>query len=771
MGEFRTKLDTSNNRQIKQREGTSTLYSGSTTFGLPFSALTSGPADTSVTDILTGITSTFSGNTGTTVWTFGDARMSIAESALDPITPLNSGTTQFTDDVFVAATSTVIDGNTVNLTYTGVAFNIQVTGMTSLGGGAYSGSAITNNIEIADALNGLEILSAETLDYTGRTIWIDSPEIIRTKKLIVTDGATSGYVLKSDAEGMATWQPDATGATVTTPWSAGTGTNSANLDGSDNTVSGDYAIGIGTGNTVSGKNSMAIGRSNNVIGDNSLAVGKLNTINSAVGGLPSFDADGPWGIAIGINNTVSNAVAFAGGYASQATQAGCFAWGDTTTASAQDAFAVNDRTVASGYRSFATGRITTASGTDSSSFGRNTLATGIRSQVTGLYSVASGTTSIANGGYTIAGGQYSFVNGQYNYVFGASSSILGGGFNTLSTYYSIIGGGFNNTGATNDYISILGGDSNRSDGRFTIIGSGFNNIIDSTSSYSIIGNGLGHVINGAKSIILGGGYNKVYNNYATVIGGKNNINRGKYSLIGAGYDNFIGTGGTRTVIIGGDSNTGTTNSIFIGLGKNNYSSGAESFIGNGSGNMIYSQGGFIGSGNGHIINGLSSFIGSGGGNQIYASNSSIVGGGNNLISGTTGLTNVHIIGSNITGTTANTTYVENFHYNGRITSEIENSTIITTATTLDLSSSNIFNIDLTGSTELDYTNEVIGYYDILVTNQTTGSTLTFATGRWMAESGATPTITATSGATDILSCLYNGSKMIIKQTINDIQDI
>jgi hypothetical protein len=149
--------------------------------------------------------------------------MSIAESALDPVTPSNSGTTQFTDDVFVAATSTIIDGNTVNLTYTGVAFNIQVTGMTDLGSGAYSGSAITNNIEIADALTGLEILSAGTLDYTGRTIWVDVPEILRTKKLIVTDGATAGYVLTSNGpDTPATWQP-VTGATSADTFTITTG--------------------------------------------------------------------------------------------------------------------------------------------------------------------------------------------------------------------------------------------------------------------------------------------------------------------------------------------------------------------------------------------------------------------------------------------------------------------------------------------------------------------------------------------------------------------
>jgi hypothetical protein len=180
---FRTKLDLSDNRQAKQRERTSTTYSGSSVFGLPFSGLTNGPDDDNVTvdELINSVNSTFSGNSGTTIWTFGDSRMSIAESTLSAITPSNSATTQNTDDVFVVATSTVIDGNTVNLTYTGVSYDMTIASMTDIGGGSYTGSGLTNT---------LEIISAPGLDYTGSTIWVDVPEILRTKKLIVTSNVS-----------------------------------------------------------------------------------------------------------------------------------------------------------------------------------------------------------------------------------------------------------------------------------------------------------------------------------------------------------------------------------------------------------------------------------------------------------------------------------------------------------------------------------------------------------------------------------------------------
>jgi len=78
---FRTKLDYSDNRQIKQRERTSTTLSGATVFGVPFSALTSGPSttDSGTTETYPLALSTFSGNSATTVFTWYDSRMSLAE--------------------------------------------------------------------------------------------------------------------------------------------------------------------------------------------------------------------------------------------------------------------------------------------------------------------------------------------------------------------------------------------------------------------------------------------------------------------------------------------------------------------------------------------------------------------------------------------------------------------------------------------------------------------------------------------------------------------
>lgn len=185
---FRTKLDYSDNRQIKQREQTSTALSGATVFGLPFSGLTSGVdiATTGITEQITNVSgsteSTFSGNGTTTIFTWFDPRISIVDSTLSAITPSNSGITQNTGNVFVSSSSTVIDGNTVDLAFTGVSLqDVIVTEMVEVSPGNYTG---TTEIDV------FSVLSGGSLDFTGRTIWIDCTEIARTKKLIVTDDAT-----------------------------------------------------------------------------------------------------------------------------------------------------------------------------------------------------------------------------------------------------------------------------------------------------------------------------------------------------------------------------------------------------------------------------------------------------------------------------------------------------------------------------------------------------------------------------------------------------
>lgn len=233
---FRTKLDYSDNRQIKQRERTNTVLSGTTTFGVPFSALTSGPdlTITAQTSQYFGVVSTYSGNNTTTIFNWGIPNVSIVEPYISALTPSNSGVSQSVGAVFAPSNSTTIDGNLVNLTYSGVSFdNLYPTTMLEVSPGNYSGSVSTD----------FYIFSADTLDFTGRTIWVDNTEILRTKKLIVSDNPQIGYVLTCiNSEGMVEFQPTSGSTSGTTYWSASTGTYSIVPKFSNSTITGNRSV-------------------------------------------------------------------------------------------------------------------------------------------------------------------------------------------------------------------------------------------------------------------------------------------------------------------------------------------------------------------------------------------------------------------------------------------------------------------------------------------------------------------------------------------------
>ena len=177
---FITRIDYSNNRQISQLPETVTHLSGSTVFGLPYNQLLSGPDLTTsgVTKTYTGVISTFSGNSATTVYHWYNNGMQTAIGSLSAITPSNSGITQNTDIIFTGSSTTIIDNNTVNLAYSGVSFDITPISMIILSGGTYSGTSYSSN---------LTYYSAGTLDYTGRTIWVDVSGITRTQTLLTNN--------------------------------------------------------------------------------------------------------------------------------------------------------------------------------------------------------------------------------------------------------------------------------------------------------------------------------------------------------------------------------------------------------------------------------------------------------------------------------------------------------------------------------------------------------------------------------------------------------
>jgi len=189
---FRTKLDFSDNRQVKQRIETTTVLSGATAFGVPYDQLPSGPnyalsAITLTIPPSSATTGTFSGNNTTTVFTWPINDLYLADSTFSAITPSNSASSQTSSFVFTADTNTMftVDGNVGYGSYTGVGFTMFATSMVTLSGGSYSGTVNFTNVNY---------VQAPGLDFSGRTIWADVSGITRTDRLIISNNPQVGYV-------------------------------------------------------------------------------------------------------------------------------------------------------------------------------------------------------------------------------------------------------------------------------------------------------------------------------------------------------------------------------------------------------------------------------------------------------------------------------------------------------------------------------------------------------------------------------------------------
>ena len=539
---FKTKLDFSDNRQVKQHVETLTILSGATSFGVPFSALTAGPdlLTSGITETYYLIPSSFSGNNTTTIYSWYDSRMSLGESNLSAITPSISATTQNTGQVYVSDSTTIIDGNVVSLTYTGVSFNILVTGMTDLGGGNYTGSVLTNT---------LNIISASTLDFTGRTIWVDVSGITRTNDLIITNNPQIGYVWTcSDSEGKGSWLPNTsadtntytTGATLigtsvyfdrndilsaytvnlsaitssgtTSYWSASTGPNAIVVNYSDSIASGTLAIAEGSGTTASGDYSHAEGVLTIASGCTSHAEGGVTRARGCYSHAEGFstEANGDASHAEGSGSVAIGFYSHAEGFVSSSSGNQSHAEGFNTLASNDNSHSEGEYTTACGYTSHSEGSCTTASGDYSHAEGFNTTASGCNShsegcatKAIGTYSHSEGDTSVscgstthAEGVGTIACGYGSHSEGQYTTAIGNASHSEGSVTTSIGTASHSEG---NLTTACGEYSHAEGsvtracGSYSHAGGQYTTA-SGLHSFIHSSGS----------TVTGNRSAVLGG---------------------------------------------------------------------------------------------------------------------------------------------------------------------------------------------------------------------------------------------------------------------------
>lgn len=511
---FRTKLDYSSNRQIKQHLETFTYLSGGTIFGLPFDQLPSGAnlETSAITQTYNNYVSTFSGNSTTTVYTWYDNVMQLGASSLSAITPSNSGVTQNTGPVFTANTTTTIDGNVVALNYSGVSFDVTCLAIYDLGGGAYSGTVNTPT---------LYILSAETTDFTGRTIWVDVSGITRTQDLIITNNPTVGYVWTcADSEGKGYWAAAGAGSSL---WTAGTGSNAVVLANSGGYAGGNYSLSEGYATTATGNyGSHAEGNQTTASGNVSHAEGQQTIasgfISHAEGG--NTIANGSGSHAEGEFTTASGTCSHSEGNSTTALGSYSHAEGLQTKALGNYGSHAEGRlTTASGlYGSHAEGSGTTASNTASHAEGYSTLASGYASHAEGWYSLASGLYSHAENGYTMALGDNSHSEGQDTTAYGSAShvegnnSIASGSTSHAEGVYCVANGNAShaegekttangNKSHTEGYYTTAIGVYSHAGGAFTI-----------ASGNTSFVHGSGSTASGVSTIVLGSGITGASNN-------------------------------------------------------------------------------------------------------------------------------------------------------------------------------------------------------------------------------------------------------------------
>ena len=254
---------------------------------------------------------------------------------------------------------------------------------------------------------------------------------------------------------------------------------------------------------------------------------------------------------------------------------------------------------------------------------------------------------------------------------------------TDGCYFSTIGGGFaNNTFGC--FATITGGYKNKASNCASFIGGGCCNT--ASGCFSFIGGGRCNTASGCTATIGGGYYNNASGNYSFIGGGRGNKSLGLNSTIGGGDGNCVpllsnyGYEIINATIGGGGGNQVVTDNSTIGGGCCNCVCSRRSTIGGGYFNSItiYGYNSTIGGGRCNTVSSSSSTIAGGISNNVSGGSSTIGGGCCNTVSGCFssiiggqsnndgGFNNIHIIGSNITGTTSDTTFVNNLRSLGSV---------------------------------------------------------------------------------------------------------
>jgi len=220
------------------------------------------------------------------------------------------------------------------------------------------------------------------------------------------------------------------------------------------------------------------------------------------------------------------------------------------------------------------------------------------------------------------------------------------GINNNATFSPYITG--SNTGS----ILPLSG-TNVASGLYSNIGGGTLNT--AISAYAHVGGGYGNDAKDLATTVTGGSNNRALSAWSSIGGGSLNTALSGYTHIGGGWSNTAS--GWASSVVGGYGNTASNSGAVVGGGLNNTASGQYASTLGGRDNTVNSNYSIVNGGRSNTINNSNtSNIAGGQSNLILNTNYSFVAGGS---SNYTSFDNTFILGSNLSASQANFTYVNN----------------------------------------------------------------------------------------------------------------
>jgi len=180
---FKTRIDASNNRQLRKSQNSVLELPGVTNFGDEQGDLITGPDLDTVRVLIPStqnVTSTFTGNTNTGVYTysFGINDMADGEELIQHFTLTSQeGEYQMIGPVWVGQDPVTVNGEEIFTRYTAVQFDLTLAEIIDEGDGNVSGSTRST----------YEKLEADALDYSGDFIWVNVRGTTKTKGLIIEE--------------------------------------------------------------------------------------------------------------------------------------------------------------------------------------------------------------------------------------------------------------------------------------------------------------------------------------------------------------------------------------------------------------------------------------------------------------------------------------------------------------------------------------------------------------------------------------------------------